>query len=129
MQRWFFGFQVIQVFLLVTIGSSASAVFDRIKISPASVSVFLAANLPKASNFYITYFITYGLSSSASTVLNSGALLVYLFVSSFWDDTPRKRDSRLTSLPEMDWGTAFPKFSMLAVICRSMLRGLLRVVG
>jgi len=54
-------FQVIQVFLITTFASGAAAVVTKIIDDPGSATTLLAENLPKASNFYISYFIVQGL--------------------------------------------------------------------
>lgn len=63
-QSWYFPFQVIQVFLVTTFASGASSVASQIVQNPSSAVTLLAKNLPKASNFYIAYFILFGKSQS-----------------------------------------------------------------
>lgn len=116
-QKWYFAFQVIQTFLCVTVGSSAAAVLRLIQLHPSEVSRVLARGLPKASNFYINYFVQYGVAVSASTLINYSALFLRLFVATARDDTPRKVYARAMAIPVVDWGTIYPQLSMLGVIC------------
>jgi hypothetical protein len=57
LQNWYFIFLVIQVFLVTTITSAASAAATQIIKNPTSIANLLAENLPKASNFYISYML------------------------------------------------------------------------
>ncbi len=53
-QNAYFYFQLIQVFLITTITSSASAAVTAIIDNPGSIFQTLASSLPKSSNFYIS---------------------------------------------------------------------------
>ena len=48
--------------------------------NPKSATDLLAQNLPKASNFYISYIIVQGLGIAAGNLLNIGALVMLTFV-------------------------------------------------
>lgn len=115
-QSWYFAFQVIQVFLMTTFTSGASAVAAQIVSNPTSAVSLLAENLPKASNFYISYFILFGLAQAASMLLNVVALLLYIILGKFLDKTPRKMYKRWMSLSGIGWGSEFPKWTNLGVI-------------
>ncbi|KAI9876392.1 MAG: hypothetical protein M1823_007291, partial [Watsoniomyces obsoletus] len=90
-QRWFFAFQVIQVFIVTTFSSGAATVATKIANEPSSVPILLAKNLPKSSNFYLTYFIIQGLGSAAKNVINYSDLFEYIFYDCFFDRTPREK--------------------------------------
>lgn len=115
-QTWFFAFQVIQVFLVTTFTSGAAAVVTKIIQEPSMVPTLLAENLPKASNFYLTYFILQGTASAAQNVLNYSDLFEYLFYNMFLDKTPREKYSRYTSMKGIGWGKVYPKFTNMAII-------------
>lgn len=115
-QGWYFAFQVIQVFLMTTFTSGASAVAAQIVQNPGSAPGLLAENLPKASNFYISYFILYGLAQAASMLLNIVALLLYILLGKFLDKTPRKMYNRWMNLAGIGWGSEYPKWTNLGVI-------------
>ena len=68
----YMAFQVIQVFLVTTFASGAASVVTQIIDNPSSATTLLAENLPKASNFYISYFILQGLGTQflVSSFLN-----------------------------------------------------------
>ncbi|KAH3679026.1 hypothetical protein WICMUC_001221 [Wickerhamomyces mucosus] len=115
-QQAYFGFQVIQVFLVTTIASSASSVVTQIIEEPTSALKLLSDNLPKASNFYISYIILQGFSVSSGALLQIVTLIVYYLLGSLLDGTPRKKYSRFVNLSSLQWGTVFPVFTNLAVI-------------
>ncbi|KAI1768486.1 DUF221-domain-containing protein [Hypoxylon sp. FL1150] len=118
-QKWYYVFQVTQVFLVTAVFSGAAAVskelMERIK-NPTSVPELLATQLPKASNFYLTYFIIQGTTSAADNLLNYSDLLTYLFYDYFIDKTPREKFTRYTSMKGIAWGKLFPKFANFAII-------------
>ncbi|KAH3683321.1 hypothetical protein WICPIJ_005702 [Wickerhamomyces pijperi] len=115
-QQYYFAFQVIQVFLVTTLASSATSVVTQIIQEPTSSLKLLSDNLPKASNFYISYIILQGLSVSSGALLQIVTLIVYYLLGAILDSTPRKKYSRFTGLSQLQWGTVFPVFTNLAVI-------------
>lgn len=115
-QKWYFWFQVIQVFLVTTFTSGASSVVTQIITNPSTAPTLLAKNLPKASNFYLSYFIIYGLGQASMQVLAIGSLAMIAFVGPFLDKTPRKQYTRWFSLAGLGWGSEYPKWTNLGVI-------------
>ncbi|KAG0645729.1 hypothetical protein D0Z07_7775 [Hyphodiscus hymeniophilus] len=115
-QTWYMAFQVIQVFLITTFASGAASVAAQIVQDPTSATTLLAENLPKASNFYIGYFILQGLGIASGDLLNIGALAVFLVVGKFLDKSPRKLFKRYITLAGLGWGSLYPKFGNLAII-------------
>ena len=115
-QRWFFAFQVIQVFIVTTFSSAAATVFSKIAKEPGSIPLLLAKNLPKSSNFYLTYFIIQGVGSAAKNVINYSDLFEYIFYDYFFDRTPRDKYVRRSKMKGIGWGSVYPKFANLAVI-------------
>lgn len=115
-QKWYFWFQVIQVFLVTTFTSGASSVAAQIVSNPSSAPALLAENLPKASNFYLSFFIVYGLGQASMQVLAVGSLAMVEFVGPFLDKTPRKKYNRWFNLAGLGWGSEYPKWTNLGVI-------------
>lgn len=114
-QTWYFIFQVIQVFLVTTLSSGATAVFQDIANDPKMAPELLAKKLPKASNFYLSYFIIYGLGQSTKNLLNwSGLFFDKLYA--LFDRTPRDKYERYTTMSGTGWGSWYPKFTNLALI-------------
>lgn len=134
MQNWYFIFLVIQVFLVTTITSAASAAVTQIIKDPMSIASLLAENLPKASNFYISYMLlqvchipslaqqrrlahgNQGLSVSSSIVLQFAGLVLYKVLGFFLDDTPRKKWRRWSSVEDPGIGSLFPFYTNFCVI-------------
>ncbi len=115
-QTWYFVFQVFQVFLVTTFSSGAAAVASQIIQNPGDAPNLLASSLPKASNFYLTYFILQGTSSAASTVLNYSDLFEFLFYERFMDKTPRQHYSTYAKMKGTPWASWYPKFTNFLVI-------------
>jgi calcium permeable stress-gated cation channel len=107
-QAFYFWFQVIQVFIVTTLTSAASAAVPTIIKNPGSVTSLLAENLPKASNFYIDYFILQGLTFSSGALLQIVGLIVYKILSKILGSTPRKQYARWATLSDVGWGTVYP---------------------
>jgi hypothetical protein len=116
-QSWYFAFQVVQVFLITTLSSAVTSVINQVLKNPGTILPLLATNLPKASNFYISFFILLGLSSAASTLLNIGGFVVVVLLGRILPGkTPRKIFEKLTKMSGPTWGSEFPKWTNLAVI-------------
>lgn len=115
-QNSYFFFQVIQVFLITTVTSSAASAGGQIAKDPSSVTSLLAQDLPKASNFYISYFIVQGLSLSSGMVLQLVGVILFLVLGKILDTTPRKIYKRWATLSDPGWGTVVPVYTNLVVI-------------
>lgn len=115
-QAWYYIFQVVQVFLVTALSSSATAFIPKIINEPHHIPQLLADNIPKSSNFYLTYFIVQGLGSSAKAVMNWSDLFQYVFYDLFIYKTPRDKYKHYTSLKGIGWGKVYPKFTNFIVI-------------
>lgn len=115
-QSFYFWFQVIQVFLITTATSSAAASFQDIFKNPAQAPNLLATDLPKASNFYISYFVLQGLSISSGALVQIVGLILFKLLGKFLDTTPRKMYKRWSTLSGLGWGTVLPIYTNLTVI-------------
>lgn len=115
-QNYYFAFQVVQVFLVATLGSAASSVVQTIIKNPTSVTSLLANRLPLASNFYIAYFILQGLGVVSGMLVGLVGLVLFFVMSKFMDKTPRKMWKRWINLSGLGWGTVFPLYTNLFVI-------------
>lgn len=106
----------MQVFLVTTITSAASAAVGQIIKNPLSAKDLLAQNLPKASNFYISYFLLQGLAMSSSAIVQIMSALIFKILSIFFATTPRRLFKRWTQLAGLSWGSIFPVFTNMGVI-------------
>lgn len=115
-QGWFFAFQVVNAFLVVTLTSAAaSSVADVIK-KPGSALNLLATKLPAASNFYLSYYCLQGLTVPSGLLLQIVALILAQFLGKILDGTPRAKWNRWNTLGQPFWSTMYPAHEYMVVI-------------
>jgi hypothetical protein len=114
-QNAYFAFQVVQVFLVTTLTSAASAAFADILKDPMSVKDLLSQNLPKASNFYLSYILVQCMAASAANLANFFDLIRHQVMAQATLD-PRARYYRWRRLTRIHWGSEYPKFTNMGVI-------------
>ncbi|GAB7338894.1 hypothetical protein MBLNU457_5576t1 [Dothideomycetes sp. NU457] len=114
-QNYYFAFQVVDVFLITTLGSSAASAVGTIARNPVGITNLLATSLPNASDFYLSYFCLQGLGVVSGILLNTVPLILFLLTSKI-ANTPRKLYNSWTNLSGMFWGTLFPVYTTLFVI-------------
>lgn len=119
-QNFYFAFQVIQVFLVTTVTSAASAVGAQIAAQPSQATSLLASNLPHAANFFLSYIIVQGLTISSFALAQVIAVIIFKVLGKFLDNTPRKLYKRFCTLKSLGWGTVFPIYTNLTVIGTSL---------
>ncbi|EKM58161.1 uncharacterized protein PHACADRAFT_26687 [Phanerochaete carnosa HHB-10118-sp] len=115
MTRYFL-FEVLHSFLIVTLSSGIIAALPDLVNDPSSVPSLLAQNLPKASNFFLSYIILQGLSGSASGLLQVVSLVLYYFKLYVLGSTPRSIYKIKYTLRNVSWGTLWPSTTLLVVI-------------
>jgi hypothetical protein len=115
-QNAYFAFQVVQVFLVVTLSSGAAAVIQGISSNPGSAPALLANGLPKASNFYIAYFILQGLTIASSVVSQVVGFVIFRVLYKFLTSTPRSMYKKWTQLSSISWGSVLPIYANITVI-------------
>ncbi|KAI1142278.1 DUF221-domain-containing protein [Hypoxylon sp. FL0543] len=115
-QNAYFAFQLIQVFLVSTVTSSASAVVTQIMNDPQSATTILSENLPKASNFYISYFIVQGLGVASGVLSQVVGFVIFTIMYKFLAGTPRALYKKWANLSAISWGSVLPVYTNIAVI-------------
>lgn len=110
---------MVQVFLVTTLTSAASAATSQIIHDPLSAKDLLAKNLPKATNFYISYFLLQGLMLSSMALVQVASALIYKFITTFFDYSPRRLYQRWAAVSGIGWGNVFPVFTNMGVIGKS----------
>lgn len=115
-QNAYFAFQVIQVFLITTMTSAASAVGLQIFEHPEEATSLLANNLPKASNFYINYFLVQGLTIGTSVMTQVVGFFIFTLLYKFLTGTPRAMFVKWANLSAISWGSVLPVYTNIAVI-------------
>ncbi|KYK59367.1 hypothetical protein DCS_00497 [Drechmeria coniospora] len=121
-QRFYFVFLFVQVFLIVSIASffaaSLTDLVGNIKKlqSLESVLDLLASNLPRAANYFFSYMILQALSTSSGTLLQIVALATWFILAPMFDSTARSKWTRNTTLAQISWGSFFPVYTNFACI-------------
>jgi hypothetical protein len=115
MTRYFI-FQVIHSFLIVTLSSGIFAALPSILSNPSSIAGLLAAYLPKASTFFLTYILLQGLSGVAGGFLDVVTLVLYYVKLFILGSTPRSIYNIKYGQSTVAWGTLFPSITLLVVI-------------
>jgi hypothetical protein len=115
-QNAYFVFQVVQVFLVVTVASSASALVKTIISNPTGITALLGQRIPTVSNFYISYFIVQGLTIAAGVMSQVVGFFIFTLMYKFLAGTPRKLYVQWANLSAISWGSTLPVFTNIALI-------------
>lgn len=115
-QAMYFTFLFVQLFLVVSIAASITAVAGEIFKDPTSTPQILAKNIPKASNFFFSYLLLQAFSLSSGALLQIATLAINFLLAPIIDKTARQRFTRATTLQEIKWGTFYPVYTNLACI-------------
>jgi len=119
-QNAYFVFQVVQIFLVITLSSSASALIKAIVDNPTSVASLLGNKIPTVSNFYISYFLVQGLTVASGVLSQVVGFVIFKLVYKFLAGTPRKMYTKWANLSAISWGSTLPVFTNIAVIGKSL---------
>ncbi|KAI4870053.1 DUF221-domain-containing protein [Hypoxylon rubiginosum] len=115
-QKFYFAFLFVQVFLVVSLATGLLQTLDYLANNPTQIADLLAENLPKAANYFFSYMILQALSVSSGTLLQIGSLIKWYIISKIMNSTARNKWSTNTELPEVNWGTTFPVYTNFACI-------------
>jgi calcium permeable stress-gated cation channel len=115
-QNYYFAFQVIQVFLVATLGAAASTAGAAIAENPASVTTLLSQKLPLAYSFYLSYFVLQGLGVVSGLLVGLAGLFVTPILVKFLGSTPRKIFLRWNQLAGVGWAVVYPVMTNFFVI-------------
>jgi hypothetical protein len=118
--NYYFAFQVVQVFLVMTLSSAVSGSVITIINQPSKAISILAASIPTASNFYLSYMVLQGLGVVSGMLASVAGLVVKPLLAKFLGSTPRKLFLRWNSLSALNYGTVFPIYTNLLVIGKSL---------
>lgn len=113
-QDYYFSFLLVQLTISVTLSAGLTVFMSTIS-SGGEIATTLAQNLPKASNYFISYVVLQALSISAKSLLRVDSLVQKMVLSPLMDRTvsqllERNKDS------EIEWGTFIPVYTNLACI-------------
>lgn len=115
-QNWFFAFQVVNTFLAAALGSSAASSVQSIIEKPTSALSLLASEIPKSSNFYLSYLCLYGLVFSSKALANVVGLALSKVLGRILDKSPRAKWTRYTTLGQPDFSVLYPSFQLICLI-------------
>ncbi|KKA26105.1 hypothetical protein TD95_003119 [Thielaviopsis punctulata] len=115
-QNVYFAFQVVQVFLVVTISGSAWSLVGELANNPGSLLTIVSSSLPRASNFYINYFIIQGLTIASTTLAQATGFVLFQIFYRFLSGTPRALYTKWTTLSGMSFGQLLPVYANIAII-------------
>lgn len=116
LQKWLFLFLFFHVFLVVTISSGIIVIIESSVQNPISIPALLATDLPKASNFFHSFFIIRSFIYSGNTLIQPRAL--------FWEVvrilskplTPRQNLKLWNYQREITWGSLNPTLTVFGCI-------------
>jgi hypothetical protein len=114
LQNTHFAFQIVQTFLVTTIGSASSILFAL--SDPKGFANLLAQGLPKVSNFFINYIITQGFGVFASILVGLAGIILTPLLANLSGRSPRKIFLQWNRLAAVGWGTVYPRYTALFVI-------------
>lgn len=117
-QNAYFVFQVVQVFLVTTLTSAASAAFTDVLQNPLSAKDLLSQNLPKSSNFYLSYILVQCLAGGSWGLVHLVDVFRYNVLARSIEH-PRRLSKDWQRMREIHWGAVFPVFTNMAVIGES----------
>ncbi|CCE61162.1 hypothetical protein TPHA_0A00770 [Tetrapisispora phaffii CBS 4417] len=113
---WYFAFQVIETFIVTTGTSSASSTVTAIIDDPSQAMTLLSNNLPKASNFYISYFLLLGLTVPTGMLLQIITLVMSKIKGMLFTSTPRQKWTSYNTLATPSMGILYPTIEIIMVI-------------
>ena len=119
LQKSYFSFLFINIFLFVTIISGTSNAISQLTDTVQHVTGIpeqLANSLPGAANYFFNYMLLQALSISAGALAQIVQLLQRFVLAPLLDTTARQKRKRNLSLPTVKWGNFFPVYTNLACI-------------
>ncbi|CDK26027.1 unnamed protein product [Kuraishia capsulata CBS 1993] len=117
LQRWYFSFLFVQVFLVVTISSGIMVIVEVALYNPTSLATIVARDLPKASSFFYSFFLLRGFTICGNVLLRLTELLKFLFHRRFVDSSEVNQKMRMAAnAPRFRLGMLYPTVSLFGTI-------------
>jgi hypothetical protein len=117
-QDYFFYFLFIQTTLVVSLSAGVTTIANEVA-SRGSLAATLAKNLPKASNYFLSYVLLQALSVSANALLRIDRLGEKFILAPLFDKTVTEMIARKKG-QDLQWGTFVPFYTNLS--CIGMLK-------
>jgi hypothetical protein len=105
MNKYYF-FLVVNVLLVVTFATGIMSALNQLKDNPTSAIDVLAANMPKASTFFVTYVLLQTTSAPQQLFMATTVVKKWLFRRIA--TTPRKV-WQVKQMDPVEWGSLFPE--------------------
>ncbi|KAJ7747247.1 DUF221 family protein [Mycena metata] len=109
--RRYFLFLLVHGFLIVTLSSSITTLVKDVIDNPTKTVQTLAAELPSASIFFLTYMVTQGLAGAGAALAQLFPIVIHYIRKWFLGRTPRQAFGVTFKMPSV-----LPRLSLLAVI-------------
>ena len=113
-QDFYFYFLFVQVTLIVSLSAGLTTIVNEVA-SGGSLVATLAKNLPKASNYFVSYVLLQALSVSANALLRIDKLVGNFVLAPIFDRTVTQKLERKRG-QDIRWGTFVPVYTNLACI-------------
>ncbi|KAF2818091.1 DUF221-domain-containing protein [Ophiobolus disseminans] len=113
-QDLYFCFLFVQTTLVVSLSAGITTITNEIG-SGISLAATLAKNLPKASNYFLSYVLLQALSASASSILRIDCLIGKFILAPILDKTVTRKMERIRH-QDVQWGTFVPFYTNLSCI-------------
>jgi hypothetical protein len=114
LQLWYFIFLLFELFMIPTISSGLTSIFEELIRTPTSVPNILATNLPTAANYYFSFLILQALSLSATSILQTIRLFKFYVIGHV--NTPDSVFQKLSWTNLTRIGSNIPWYTTFAVI-------------
>lgn len=114
LQDYYFHFLFIQITLVVSLSAGVTTITNEMA-SGATLAATLAKNLPKASNYFLSYILLQSLSVAANALLRADRLAELLVIAPILDRTVSKIMARQRG-KDLEWGEFLPLYSNLSCI-------------
>ncbi|KAF9453915.1 DUF221-domain-containing protein [Macrolepiota fuliginosa MF-IS2] len=114
-KRYYF-LLLIHGFLIVTLSTGITRAIQSIVENPTKTVQELAAQLPGASVFFLTYMVSQGLAGAGAALLQLAPLVFHFIRKWFLGRTPRQAYGVTFLMPNADFGVVLPRLSLLATI-------------
>ena len=113
-QDYYFCFLFVQVTLVVSLSAGLTTIANEMAYG-ASLAATLAKNLPKASNYFLSYILLQALSISAKSLLRMDRLIGKFILGPIFDKSVTEMVTRRRG-QDLEWGTFVPVFTNLSCI-------------
>jgi hypothetical protein len=113
-QDYYFCFLFVQVTLVVSLSAGLTTIANEMAHG-ASLAATLAKNLPKASNYFLSYVLLQALSISARSLLRLDRLIGKFILGPIFDKSVTQMMIRRRG-QDLEWGTFVPIFTNLSCI-------------